>query len=125
MTLLEFLKRAHRWTGGASIPDLRDPLEALASLVRTTPASPRARVVLRVLIALRDKAGEFEESDLWALDAEAQLLLTALVSDQLGRALCRSRLRGGCGSARVVETRKQLRTVRGAFPHLLPPSRRD
>jgi hypothetical protein len=83
MTLLEFLKRAHRWTGGAPIPGLRDPLEALASLVRTTPASPRARVVLRVLIALRNNAGEFEESDLWALDAEAQGLLTALVSDQL------------------------------------------
>jgi hypothetical protein len=58
-------------------------LHALASLVRENPASPRARVVLRVLIALRDKAGEFEEKDLWALDAEAQQLLTALVSDQL------------------------------------------
>ena len=83
MTLLEFLKRAHRQTGGRSIAGLRDPLDALASLIRATPASPRARVVLRVLIALRDKAGEFEESDLWALDAEAQQLLTALVSDQL------------------------------------------
>lgn len=77
MTLLEFLKRAHRWTGGASIPGLHDPLEPLASLVRTTPARPRARVVLRVLIAFRDNAREFEEKDLWALDAEAQQLLTA------------------------------------------------
>jgi hypothetical protein len=83
MTLLEFLKRAHRWTGGASIPGLSDPLAALASLVRTTPASPRARVVLRVLIALRDGAGEFEEKDVWALDSEAQQLLTAFLNDHL------------------------------------------
>ena len=63
MTLLEFLNRAHRWTGGAPIPGLGDPLDALASLVRANPASPRARVVLRVLIALRDKAGEFEQKE--------------------------------------------------------------
>lgn len=83
VTLLEFLKRAHRLTGSAPIPDLCDPLHALASLVGANPASPRARVVLHVLIALRDKPGEFEEKDLLALDADAQQLLTTLVSDLL------------------------------------------
>ena len=70
MTPPEFLKRAHRCTGGS-------PTRVCS------PASPRVRVVLRVLIALRDEAGEFNETDLWALDAEAQQLLTALLNDQL------------------------------------------
>lgn len=83
MTLLKFLTRAHRRTGGAPLSGLRDPLHALNSLIRANPASPRARVVLRVLIALRDDSGEFAESDLWALDAEAQWLLSALVNDRL------------------------------------------
>lgn len=83
MTLLEFLKHTHRWTGGAPISGLRDPLHALASLVRANPASPRARVVLRVLITLRHGAGEFEEKDVWALDSEAQQLLTAFLNDHL------------------------------------------
>jgi hypothetical protein len=83
MTLLQFLKRAHRRTGGGPIPGLRDPLHALESLIQANPASPRARVLLRVLIAFRDNAGEFAESDVWALDAEAQWLLSALVNDHL------------------------------------------
>ncbi len=83
MRVLEFLKRVHRNSGGGRIPGLRDPLDALSSIVQANPSSPRARAIVRVLIALRDKRGEFDESHLWALDAEAQQLLTALVNDQL------------------------------------------
>lgn len=60
-----------------------NPLDTLASLIRAGPASPRARVLLRALVALREGAGQFEESDLWTLDAEAQHLLTALLNDRL------------------------------------------
>ncbi|MGZ4925954.1 MAG: hypothetical protein ACXV4B_05815 [Halobacteriota archaeon] len=84
MRFVEFLNAVRRQTRERSeCIGLDDPLLAVVSLIHDLPETPRAMVLHRVLSGLKDDQVQFKDSDVFALDADAIVLVDALVSDIL------------------------------------------
>lgn len=83
MSPIQCFNAIQRRSAAIESRSLRDPLAATASLIAAEPATPRARVLVRILRALQTGSGGFSEIELWSLDSEANNLVTALVDDRL------------------------------------------
>ena len=65
------------------LPDIPNPLAAITRIIDRERYTPRSRVLSEVLRGLTTDKGEFSESDIYALDLEALLLVAALAQDVL------------------------------------------
>ena len=83
MRLAEFLNIVRRQTHHKP-SEVPDPLTAVVAMIRSAPGAPLTAVLRRILIGFRDRDANFEESELFALDATAIGMVDALINDYLG-----------------------------------------
>ena len=65
------------------LPDIPNPLAAINRIIDTERHTPRSRALSQILRGLTTDKGEFSESDIYALDLEALILVAALAQDVL------------------------------------------
>jgi hypothetical protein len=65
------------------LPNVPNPLAAITQIISREPHTPRTRVLTAILRGLATEKGEFSESDIYALDLEALVLVAVLAQDLL------------------------------------------
>ncbi|MBI1396306.1 MAG: hypothetical protein GC151_10040 [Betaproteobacteria bacterium] len=71
LTLDEFERELLQFTQRRPFVPVANPLEHVVRLIATGPALPGSRLLLRVLVALAARRGEFRYAEVGALDSEA------------------------------------------------------
>lgn len=65
------------------LPNIPNPLAAINQIINRERYTPRTRVLSSILRGLATDKGEFSESDIYALDLEALILVAVLAQDVL------------------------------------------
>ena len=88
ISILEFLNRvqARLGSGPGALPDvpgLTDPLQSIVQIIRSEPATLRARTLAKVVQAVYADSAILTENDVYKLDQQALALVVALSNDYL------------------------------------------
>jgi len=75
----EFFELLRHVVGFRAQPAIADPLQSTVDQISTHPFFSQSRLLMRILVALRSRQGEFRRAEVAALDAATSALVIALM----------------------------------------------